>query len=244
MKQTFLKPNVHEQKIDILFRYIPYEHAYENVQNGVIHFSSPYSFNDIYDSLGVFQVDDFYDTMLSGKIGNDVINIIKHNGEIDKMNFDISRITIYQFCCYIKSKDIFLCYNDISSYFRKYVGKVVLNQNLKVACFSEKNDSLLMWAHYAGNFTGICVEYDLCKDEILKENCTRVKYSTKKINNTKLETSFAKSSDWSYEKEWRLVCEKGNEDYIKTNSISAIYLGANMLQDNSFKLIALAKSKK
>lgn len=35
--------------------------------------------------------------------------------------------------------------------------------------FSEENDNLLMWAHYAENYSGLCVEYDFSKlpDDIL-----------------------------------------------------------------------------
>lgn len=28
-----------------------------------------------------------------------------------------------------------------------------------IACFSESHENMLMWAHYAGNFSGICIEY-------------------------------------------------------------------------------------
>jgi hypothetical protein len=28
-----------------------------------------------------------------------------------------------------------------------------------LACFSETNESVLMWAHYADNYSGICIEY-------------------------------------------------------------------------------------
>ena len=32
---------------------------------------------------------------------------------------------------------------------------------MKVCCFTEINTNLAMWAHYAKDFTGICVEYDM-----------------------------------------------------------------------------------
>ncbi len=35
-----------------------------------------------------------------------------------------------------------------------------LKENLLVTCFSENNDSILMWSHYANHHTGFCVEYD------------------------------------------------------------------------------------
>lgn len=36
-----------------------------------------------------------------------------------------------------------------------------LKDMAKIACFTEKNDNVLMWSHYADEHKGICVEYDL-----------------------------------------------------------------------------------
>ncbi|MFZ7119519.1 MAG: DUF2971 domain-containing protein [Eubacteriaceae bacterium] len=51
--------------------------------------------------------------------------------------------------------------------------KIINSQNTRIACFSgfegykDIYDKLEMWAHYADNHRGICVEYDISK---LKEN--------------------------------------------------------------------------
>lgn len=36
--------------------------------------------------------------------------------------------------------------------------------NSSVACFSEKNDNFLMWSHYAGGHTGVCLEFEVDAD--------------------------------------------------------------------------------
>ena len=37
----------------------------------------------------------------------------------------------------------------------------ILKSRMGISCLSESDDSLLMWAHYANNHCGICVEYEL-----------------------------------------------------------------------------------
>lgn len=38
--------------------------------------------------------------------------------------------------------------------------------NVRIACFSESNDSVLMWAYYAEGQRGICIEFDTEKDPL------------------------------------------------------------------------------
>ncbi len=96
-----------------------------------------------------------------------------------------------------------------------------------VSCFSSKNDSVLMWSHYARSNTGICVEYDFAKlpeenliskmifpiaytdspvkvfDLLDDEQQKLYKYS---LDAAVLCAALNKSNVWAYEKEWRLVC--------------------------------------
>lgn len=95
-----------------------------------------------------------------------------------------------------------------------------MRSNMGIACLSEFDNSLLMWAHYADNHRGICVEYDLM--EINKQlNFTPVPiiYSNDRVcfNDLNPETAendmlalflrsiTSKSEDWSYEHEWRII---------------------------------------
>lgn len=91
-----------------------------------------------------------------------------------------------------------------------------------ISCLSESDDSLLMWAHYANNHRGMCVEYDLT--EINRQllftpvpiiySDERVCYKT--LNSDTAETDAvallirsltSKSEEWSYEHEWRIIRE-------------------------------------
>lgn len=96
-----------------------------------------------------------------------------------------------------------------------------------VTCFSEKDDSLLMWAHYANNHKGMCVEYELMKfNTQLMYSPVPIIYSPNRINleytniydgnNVEKETMayfvnclIHKSMEWEYETEWRIIRDEG-----------------------------------
>lgn len=81
-----------------------------------------------------------------------------------------------------------------------------------------------MWAHYANNHCGMCVEYELLEINkqlnfapvpiIYSDNRTRI--ASVKPNNTEedilrvfLEGLTSKSPEWIYEKEWRIIRDDG-----------------------------------
>lgn len=85
-------------------------------------------------------------------------------------------------------------------------------------------DSLLMWAHYANNHRGMCVEYELMEiNKQLGFSPVPVIYSDRKvkfnsINQDAVETDTtrnfiesltSKSPEWSFEKEWRIIRDDG-----------------------------------
>ncbi len=102
----------------------------------------------------------------------------------------------------------------------------------KIACFSEKRDSIPMWAYYAANHTGLCLKYDfglLDKEEqynrCIMESLHKVWYT----NNRPLDPDgtfsyLIKAQDWSHEQEWRLVNWR-NTDQISLPCITEVYLG-------------------
>ncbi len=124
-------------------------------------------------------------------------------------------------------------------------------------CFSETNNSTLMWSHYADNNRGICIEYNF---EIITENplyyclfpvCyTQTPISVydffrrdKELYSIELGVLISvlnKASCWKYEKEWRLVLlnEKigkyNVEKYITVSNIigaKSVVLGYNFLDN-------------
>lgn len=116
-----------------------------------------------------------------------------------------------------------------------------IRKKLLVACFTEENDSPLMWAHYSNSHKGFCIEYDLSRlPEGYRHGIFPVIYSNERYDCTKifveskknllLNLMLYKSSHWCYEHEWRMFVpeglDKAGENYADFSSaISAVYLG-------------------
>lgn len=125
----------------------------------------------------------------------------------------------------------------------------VLIQTFRVCCFSKRNDNLLLWAHYADNHRGICLEYDI-PDDIHKKTFMPITYGESQPVLEKVErfpagdqnagrlslkmedaaVFLTKSADWKYEEEWRTLritekpLEKGELHPIP-GKLSAVYFG-------------------
>lgn len=113
-----------------------------------------------------------------------------------------------------------------------------------VLCLSASLMNPLMWAHYADNHQGLCLEYDRWEDLNLpgKIGLKPVDYDgTKQIHTSWLHQRFvqrkgrdssritnayffSKSAEWGYEEEWREV--SSDLDFPRSNSdITAVYFG-------------------
>ena len=126
-----------------------------------------------------------------------------------------------------------------------------LKREFRVLCFSELNDSILMWSHYAHNHAGFCIEYDFNRGD-LKNLLKPVQYSKNRhciaggfankdsvtANAEIYNATLHKSDVWEYEKEWRLVDrptqlsvilgERGKYVINLANYITGVYLGAKV----------------
>lgn len=135
-------------------------------------------------------------------------------------------------------------YNDLKEKIEDeldYYSKSKINKNIYVSCFSERNNSILMWSHYANKHTGICIEYDF------KDFCNKCKIVFPVIYTNRFENhstiigkenknilfAITKAKDWRYEKEWRVIKVNRLDEYEKGMSIqapkpSAIYMGCKI----------------
>lgn len=128
-----------------------------------------------------------------------------------------------------------------------------------ISCFTKSvNDNFAMWAHYANNHQGYCIEYDLNKNFELCSMILPVEYVGKKIDLTEMIKSRLKlarqNSDvklledalefctifmscikhktWSYEEEIRLVCPKEFPGSPYFNAMpNKIYIGSKCRED-------------
>lgn len=131
-----------------------------------------------------------------------------------------------------------------------------MKSSMGIACLSEEYDSLLMWAHYANNHRGICVEYDLLEiNKQLTFSPVPMIYSERKNYLTSIdqistdedttkvfvESITTKSPEWSYEKEWRII----RDDVACGSAWSSEKRGAllNMISPKSIILGCMTKSE-
>lgn len=129
-------------------------------------------------------------------------------------------------------------------------------EKLTITCFNSNPLSILMWSHYANNHQGMLLEFKIPKSNSLIEPIPVLyddEYQTintpwQKLENAEnenefmtmitRETIFRKSSEWSYEKEFRLVGDPStNIDFpllqpYPPEYLSSVVMGAK-LQDHT-----------
>lgn len=166
-----------------------------HVKANKMWYSAPCKFNDVFDS------DVYVDTKM---ILKDAVQILSQDKEIrvgsarwHQLNQTINKET-----------------RSLMSLFDN------MKTTTGISCFSEFDDSLLMWAHYAKNHCGMCVEYELL--EINKQLgftpvpviYSDVKASLNTVNFDKpdidafgllVDSLTSKSTEWGYEREWRII---------------------------------------
>ena len=225
-----------------LYKYTPFnDYSLNILEKDQLWISSPMSFNDPYDCEY---------TMNFGKPNNIDFLIKKCKEKLpesEHQNFDkfIDEILKKEY------KKIVLDYNKFSK------------ERVFVSCFSEINNSILMWSHYANDHKGICIEFnfnELGIEDIRTRllfpviynnvlfDATRYLKSMKnkgKFNNfMPLCSAINKSKKWSEEKEWRFVSivhsEPGLIQWLKPK---AVYLGTNFRDKYMEKIMKIAKNR-
>lgn len=95
---------------------------------------------------------------------------------------------------------------------------------LGVCCLSERDDSLLMWSHYADKHSGVCLTFDIRADwDFFSKQLFKVEYPETypvhrfpadygKYNSYRFLIA-TKSKEWEYESEVRVVRDKENCPY-------------------------------
>ena len=207
---------------DKLYRYRCFN-AYTDSElfDGEVHLNTPDKFNDPYDT--------FFEGYLNAFINETGMN--KHN---DGKDIDITEGILINEDGRIEKAD---------EAFKKTLKG--WHNNFHIACFSEKLDSLPMWAHYANNHTGYVIEYNTSKmPEYILQNFYHMIYieDSKKFLNDNIRNikglipySLLKSKEWEYEYEWRYV-ELGHnvsETLQLKEYITNIYLGINCTLSNN-----------
>ena len=235
----------------IIYKYLNEEGALKTLENNSVLLNTPLDYNDPFDCwfyvskkekkkayklmANYFAFESLYTGLFED---NKELVLGKANTKLLKKNIQyiinsIKKNKKYKFDPYIHifyyAAKAFSGKNDdeLKQEFEKQLDETFkkAKRSLLLSCFSLRNDSILMWSHYAESHTGICLKY-----EIEDKNFGKVKYTKRKktFELTKLlelvlgydflnieideedktflfvvKPLFAKSKEWKYEKEVR-----------------------------------------
>ncbi|UWX60473.1 DUF2971 domain-containing protein [Chryseobacterium oranimense] len=152
-------------------------------------------------------------------------------------------------------KGIELIVTDFFIPYKEHIEKYFEQVGILSLC--EENTNLVMWSHYSDNHRGYCIEYNLNSNTINQLNfenddevfLMEVEYEDTPIDFLSLPSSFQfylrrKSKLWEYENELRYISSKKGLHKIPSDSIKAIYLGANINKIVKEAIIKLCMDKK
>lgn len=137
-------------------------------------------------------------------------------------------------------------------------GLKMFKRNMAVTCFSEQEDNMPMWANYADNHAGICIEYDfsnLSTNSGFSQMLYPIVYVEERydISNLLIDQVTAawmknpyvlffitlmKHTSWKYEKEWRFIGTDINQEHINGFTVElpvqpkAIYFGMRCREED------------
>ena len=255
-------------KLDILppklYRYRPInEYLADTLKNDTAFLSPAYNFNDPYDSgltvdyeihLNRIKEKVIFDFCTSffylfpnrsfedffSEIKNLLKDVpLKNLGRVLGNSLNQDEIIVQDLISKIEywieqTKDIYLDY--VKSLSELYQSTVY------VACFTETQDNILMWSHYAQNHEGICIEYDFSRLEFTSrtiQSLSPVKYINELFdtidysNRTPIDkiqlAALSKFDGWKYENEWRLISILKEEQRFQLIKPTAVIFGTKTL---------------
>ncbi|TYA78668.1 DUF2971 domain-containing protein [Seonamhaeicola marinus] len=125
-----------------------------------------------------------------------------------------------------------------------------MTDNLVMACFSTKKNCPVMFAHYADNHSGVCLEYEVDIRDFFKvnyvENYPKLQIFNPDQNLIIKNRMLTKHKDWEYESEYRLILYN-RQPGIYTNKrilLKSVYFGINCTEATRKQIKTIAAQKK
>lgn len=264
-----VSPILHEfksqRKVTIpryLYKYCSINHnTLKSIEDGYLWFSSLTDFNDPFEGFRTFSMDVTDEEFLSYHLATRTTQfLIAKSMHEDGLSVD-EAIERY-------AKKI-LPYKEklLSRWMSDFFGR--MNTNVGLCCLSEVPDHRLMWAHYADNFRGVCLVFNLRKlVDPTKMSCIKVRYLKRipkynyvrkrvadlKKNNGRMSPDFnvkcdqemfgTKHHDWSYEKEQRLFSYHQGAVQFDPSSLVGVIFGTHTTDSDLAKVVVAAMNSR
>lgn len=215
----------------IVYRYRPgVEHDIASIRDRKIFFSSPSAFSDPFDCAITPDIIDPTDD----DVASAMEDLRKRPGQPSSVIAEYESLPWEELRRKVR--------DGMATAVRELTRQIAERNG--VACFTTKNDNLLMWAHYADAHRGIClayrakyepfvgklhyvnyvrevphVSYAMCNNEPGADDLLRILYRTK-------------SYEWHYEEEWRAFYDRPNRLFeYPVGILKGIYLGARVRRE-------------
>jgi len=247
---------------EYFYKYVTADVAYKILYSLQVKCSSPFLFNDPFDSQIIVHHDVRDEKDL---VERTVGTICKSWKGYIKDGDDKGAA---QIVCDEMLRDNNFVSERYQAFLRFYedINKVMpaIAKTDRIFCVSEINDNLLMWAHYADNHTGVVIKLRcvpekasaLCAAKPIKYSLTMPLINMEDMFDTVENASLkllekillTKSLDWGYEKEWRVVLKAQNEnndfDYrsLFADELDSIYLGCRISDKDKRAIIDMVRT--
>jgi hypothetical protein len=197
----------------------------QNIKGQVLYFGSPLGFNDPYDCAVTPNIkaltDDQTEAVRKRYLSDNRVTGQKRHSfatmatqELREILQSAARSTMVQ------TVDSFL-------------------KNRGVTCFSEKNDDLLMWSHYGGQYRGVCLEFDTQIEPFPRVKPVNYVESLPQLSVAEIlldqefdhvsELFCTKSFSWQYEREWRAIHKVAGTKYVyPAHALTGVYFGPDI----------------
>jgi len=228
-----------ELEPDILYRYMSCEgdkikRLEQILQENVIYFPSPSLFNDPFDCAIGISLECSYEKKLQVLL-NGMTQAVPELPVEEKLRRARKLIDVGA----LAKIDM----NAITKEIMQFVG---------ILSMSAIRDNLLMWSHYANKHQGVCVGFKVVPIDPFFGNCYpviyREEYPETAISDSEIEitnTAFlTKSSDWAYEREYRIIENINGPGLYKFPShlLSEIIIGCQAPIELREKVIGMARN--
>ena len=144
---------------------------------------------------------------------------------------------------------------DVTAIFKKKLAQVT-NMKVGILSLAERSDDILMWSHYANCHRGVCIEFRTDADSRMFSRAQPVIYrddyphlNLREVVESKTlraaaDWTLTKSSEWKYEKEWRVLDFNVGPGVQKfpDSCLSSVILGCRFPEEEREKIVNWTQS--